>query len=70
MLDFMSKSYKITAPVPVANKKPGDVVDASEVPDAAFLQSIGFLVLVESGAASSTMKKPSKTSTGESLSHG
>ncbi len=70
MLDVVSKSYKITAPVPVAHKKPGDIIDAAEVPDADFLVRIGFLSLVESGTASSTMKKPSKTSTGESLTHG
>lgn len=60
----MPKQYKNTGPLPICGKKPGDIVDAVEVPDVALLTSLGWLVPVESGTSSSTMKA-SKSSTEE-----
>ena len=39
----MAKSYLITGPLHVANKKPGDTVTGDELTDADFLVSIGYI---------------------------
>lgn len=60
----MAKQYKITGPLPIAGRKPGDIVSSDMLTDEEHLVSIGVIVLVESGTASSTMKA-SKSSTEE-----
>jgi acetamidase/formamidase len=62
MLSGVALEYKITGPLHVNGRKPGDVVLASELTDAEHLVRIGWLEPVESGTSSSTMKKPSKPS--------
>jgi len=39
----MAKSYLITGPLHVANKKPGDTVNHDELTDASHLLSIGYI---------------------------
>lgn len=60
----MVRKYKITGPLPIAGKQPGEIVSSDMLTDEAHLVSIGVLSLVESGTASSTMKA-SKSSTQE-----
>lgn len=52
----MAKSYVITGPLHVANKKPGDTVTSDELTDEAFLVSIGYITPV---ASASTKKAKS-----------
>ncbi|MEI8285765.1 MAG: hypothetical protein WCG15_00560 [Actinomycetes bacterium] len=56
----MAKSYLITGPLHVANKKPGDTVTSDELTDAGHLLSIGFIEVVKSGSA----KKPESSDAG------
>lgn len=44
----MAKSYLITGPLHVANKKPGDTVNSDELTDAGHLLAIGFIKAVSS----------------------
>jgi hypothetical protein len=56
----MAKSYLITGPLHVANKKPGDTVTSDELTDAGHLLAIGYIKAV---TASST-KKPESSDAG------
>ena len=47
----MAKSYLITGPLHVANKKPGDTVTSDELTDATHLLAIGYIEPVKAGSA-------------------
>lgn len=46
----MAKSYLITGPLHVANKKPGDTVTSDELTDAGHLLSIGYIQVVKASS--------------------
>ena len=56
----MAKSYLITGPLHVANKKPGDTVTSDELTDAGHLLAIGYIEPVTAGST----KKPESSDAG------
>jgi hypothetical protein len=56
----MAKSYLITGPLHVANKKPGDTVTSDELTDAGHLLAIGYIEAV----SADTKKKPESSDAG------